>query len=93
MILKDDEKRLEIGGYYANANGTVVAAVLTCTKGVDWAVYLGATCIHDPENNHRMEDTYEFVKRYGCKLTKELAMAFFPIGNTDDLLKNLRYRS
>ena len=59
-------------GRYFCANGFSLAIVASITKNIDWAAYIGA------DQSRREEDTLDFVKAYGCKLSEEDARYFFP---------------
>jgi len=58
---------------YYNANYFATAIVASITEGIDWAAYIGGADYRLPE-----EEAVEYVRDYGCKLTREDAKYFFP---------------
>lgn len=65
-------RRIITGRYY-NANYYAVAIVASITEGIDWAAYIGGAEYMLPE-----KDAVEYVRDYGCKLSKSDAQHYFP---------------
>ena len=70
FINTDYHEALE--GRYWNANGFSLAIVASITKNIDWAAYIRA------DQSRTEEETLNFVKAHGCKLSEEDARYFFP---------------
>ncbi len=58
---------------YWNCDGVGIAIVASITDPVDWAAYIGGDTTKGLE-----EDTVQYVKMYGCKLSEKDARHFFP---------------
>lgn len=71
FVNNDHQEALE--ARYYNANGFSLAIVASITKGVDWAAYIGSCTSQISE-----EETLQFVKDYGCKLSEKDARYYFP---------------
>jgi len=71
FIDNDFQEALE--GRYYNANGFSLAIVASITKKIDWAAYIGSCSSQVSE-----EETLQFVKERGCKLSEKDARHYFP---------------
>ena len=67
-----ENRQLTTGRYY-NANYYATAIVASITEGIDWAAYIGGADYTVSE-----ELAVEYVRDYGCKLSKSDARHFFP---------------
>jgi hypothetical protein len=64
---------------YWNANGMAVAIVAIPGEADDWAAYIGGQPDPDFCGYHpTTQETLEWVKRHGCKLSERMARALFP---------------
>ena len=73
-VFMEDDDRQYLSARFWNQSGKQMAVVAVITKGVDWAAYIGTDA---PDSWHE-QDTYVHVAEWGCKLTREDALYFFP---------------
>jgi len=73
-VIHEDEHQLHLGARFWNQGGKQLAIVACITKGVDWAAYVGT----DAPDSYHEDDTFKYVAKYGCKLSKRDAKHFFP---------------
>ena len=71
--LDPDWRRYLLGVRYWNANNANVAIVASISRGIDWAMYIGAL-----PNCNTEEEAIQHVASYGDKLEDSLARFLLP---------------